>query len=40
MANVSLAGRRAKALTAFNNPSSTVYVLIDALESLKNKTKE
>jgi len=35
MTNVALAGKRAKALTAYNNPSSTVYALIDALELLK-----
>ena len=38
LSNAVLAVKRAKALHAFDNPSSTVYILIEALESLKNKT--
>lgn len=39
ISNVLLAMNRAKSLQAFNNPSTTIYLLIEALESLKIKEK-
>lgn len=37
MGNVAPAVNRARSLQAFNNPSTTVHLLIEALESLKTK---
>lgn len=39
MGNVALAITRARNLRAFNNPSTTIHLLIEALESLKTKEK-
>lgn len=37
ISNATTATSRAKALQAFNNPSSTVYLLLEALDSMKQK---
>ncbi len=39
MCNVTLAITRARNLRAFNNPSTTIHLLIEALESLKTKER-
>lgn len=39
ISNVALAITRAKSLQAFDNPSTTIHLFIEALESLKTKEK-